>query len=170
MFLWPFIMAGTLLLTILNPPYTVMLVLRSVPRRAHLLLSGSASLGRQVPDAHLLAQSSWISRFDQHHRRALPASQHKDLNTSMALTVSESIVGIAAGPPIFALPWSLLPNLREVVLSVLSCRLLRVLALLCLLGFILWFACCIVNTLGVPQPTSPALEFVESLNKEVRQL
>ncbi|KAI0721717.1 hypothetical protein C8T65DRAFT_630987 [Cerioporus squamosus] len=169
MFFWPFIVAGTLMLTALNPPFTAMLVLRSIPRRSHLQLTGSASLARQVSDAHLLAQSPWVPRSDQHYRSALPAPQHK--NTSTALTVSEPVFRTTAGPPIIApsRTWSLLPEKRDLVLFFLPCYPLRYLALVfCLWGFILRVACWIINRLRVPQPTSPASAFVESLRKEIR--
>ncbi|RPD66076.1 hypothetical protein L227DRAFT_131716 [Lentinus tigrinus ALCF2SS1-6] len=166
MFLWTFILSGTLCLTLLNPPYTAMLVSRSILHDSRLLLPTAVhpQLARRVPDAHLLPQSPWLPRSNQHNYLALSGPPHGEASAAL-VRVPGSVFPVAASGLPTTLPWTWCHLLLHIILCSVSCG-----ALLCsvLFALILMVACWIINRLRVPQPGSPALEFVESLRKEIR--
>ena len=167
MFLWPFVVTGTFFLTLLNPPYTGMLLLRSISRSHSLLLGSSSPACLEVSDTPFLVQSPWLPLSHRHYPLALPAP-HRSNSTTAIVVSSEVFLPAASRPLAASLPWSWsysLPRQHDIITWILSCGKSLSLALYAL---ILCVACWIVNRFRVPQPGSPALVFVDSLHKEVR--
>lgn len=165
MFLLPFIFAGVLILTVLNPPYIATMVSQSVSHYTPLL---SSTWSRQHNAANLLPAAAWDSeprghRFYANHFRSLPSSpgyNATDEPTTLGLA------GSAAAPNLGLLSelLSLLPSgaISE-FLSIALDLFVVLLWLLVIRGICTW----VVYKFRVPQPASPAMEFVESLQKRV---
>ena len=173
MFLLPFILTGVLMLGILNPPYMGTLISHTAPHTGPLLLG---SLLTRRPCSYLLPEAPYKHRFSDNYYLSLPPPLgHNGTNDLVALALAqlgsdlEPTSRHAQGFRVVSLwLWSLLPPQAALFVStVLTPRRLEL--LMVFIWVLVLRGCCAlaINKFRVPQPESPAVEFVESLHKKV---
>ena len=168
MFFLPFIFAGVLMLTVVNPPYTASLLSHAMPHFKPLL---SASLARRLSESDLVARTMWTSQSNClaiKYFPTLPAHiDYEDDAETVALAYAHT--GLHDRP----MAWfeAFLPREVRLVLSAASTilspatrdMLLLFISLFMLRGCCTW----VVHKFRVPQPASPALDFVEEMRQKV---
>lgn len=164
MLILPFLLAGVFMLSVLNPRFTVTLLQHTLSQAGLLWIDAPS---RREASQYLLAQLPWIStdgsRAPSYNPPTLPPAfsvspLEPPLHRTCLFHLTSSIW--AATPPTFR---SAISTVTSVYWSIAA----QILAFLLLIFFLRRISIGLVRSLRLVRPSSPALEFVEDLQKQV---
>ncbi len=167
MLIVPFLLAGVFMLSVLNPRFTVTLLQQTISEAA-LLLTDTPR--RRAASQYLLAQLPWTDTDHlgppNHIAPTLPAVSSV---TSLELPPRRTCLFQIASSIWAATP----PTIRDAIsttMSVHSSVAAQILIFFLMVFFLRRVCTGLVRSFRLPRPSSPALKFVEDLQKQVCQV
>ncbi|KAI1795929.1 hypothetical protein LXA43DRAFT_694896 [Ganoderma leucocontextum] len=164
MFILPFLLAGVFMLSVLEPRFTLTLLQQTISEAGLLLIDAP----RRAASQYLLSQLPWQSTDDLWTCSYLPPTLPAASGTNSLEPPSDracpfqmaSSIWAAATPPTFR-------RAISTVMSVYSPVAAQILTFFLLVFFVRRICIWLVRYCHLPEPPSPALEFVEELHKQM---